>query len=186
MVGEDLLAKAEQKMETTLGATEREFGSIRTGRASVTLLDRIYVDSYGQRMPLKQVATVSVPDARTVLVQPWDKSIIKDVERAIYQSGLGLTPTNDGNLIRINIPPLTEERREEIVKLVKKLAEEGRVAVRRVRGDTNKEIKANQKAGAISEDDAQRLMEKVQELTDDYVERVDTLLAAKEEEIMEI
>jgi ribosome recycling factor len=186
MVGEDLLTKAEQKMGATLGATEREFGSIRTGRASVTLLDRIYVDSYGQRMPLKQVATVSVPDARTVLVQPWDKSIIKDVERAIYQSGLGLTPTNDGNLIRINIPPLTEERRGEIVKLVKKLAEEGRVAVRRVRGDTNKEIKANQKEGAVSEDDAQRLMEKVQELTDDYVERVDTLLAAKEEEIMEI
>jgi len=186
MVGEDFLAKAEQKMGATLAATEREFGSIRTGRASVTLLDRIYVDSYGQRMPLKQVATISVPDARTVLVQPWDKSIIKDVERAIYQSGLGLTPTNDGNLIRINIPPLTEERRAEIVKLVKKLAEEGRVAIRRVRGDTNKDLKAHQKEGTLSEDDAQRLMEKVQELTDDYVKRVDTLLEAKEEEIMEI
>jgi ribosome recycling factor len=150
------------------------------------LLDRIYVDSYDQRMPLKQVATVSVPDARTVVVQPWDKSIIKDVERAIYQSGLGLTPTNDGNIIRIHIPPLTEERRQDLVKLVKKLAEEGKVSVRRVRGDANKNIKAAEKEGEISEDDAQRLMEKIQELTDNYIERVDALLEAKEEEILEI
>ena len=150
------------------------------------MLDRIYVDSYDQRMPLKQVATVSVPDARTVVVQPWDKSIIKDVERAIYQSGLGLTPTNDGNIIRIHIPPLTEERRQDLVKLVKKLAEEGKVSVRRVRGDANKNVKAAEKEGEISEDDAQRLMEKIQELTDNYIERVDALLEAKEEEILEI
>lgn len=186
MVADDILKKVEEKMESTAAATGRELGSIRTGRASVSLLDRIYVDSYGQRMPLKQVATISVPDARAVIVQPWDKSIIKDVERAIYQSGLGLTPTNDGNIIRINIPPLTEERRRELVKLVKKLAEEGRVAVRRVRGDANKNIKVAQKEGGISEDDAQRLMEKIQELTDDYIKRVDALLEAKEEEILEI
>lgn len=186
MEGDKIIEKAESKMEGARGATEREFASIRTGRASVTLLDRINVDSYDQRMPLKQVATVAVPDARTVVVQPWDKSIIKDVERAIYQSGLGLTPTNDGNIIRINIPPLTEERRQELVKLVRKLAEEGKVAVRRVRGDTNKAIKTAQKDGDISEDDAQRLMEKVQELTDKYVERVDKLLEAKEEEVLEI
>ncbi len=186
MVADEILKKTESKMENSAAATGRELGSIRTGRASVSLLDRIYVDSYDQRMPLKQVATVSVPDARTVVVQPWDKSIIKDVERAIYQSGLGLTPTNDGNIIRINIPPLTEERRQELVKLVKKLAEEGKVAVRRVRGDANKNIKAAQKDGEISEDDAQRLMEKIQELTDNYIERVDALLEAKEEEILEI
>lgn len=181
-----VLENVEERMENAAAATAREFASIRTGRASVTLLDRIHVESYGQRMPLKQVATVSVPDARTVVVQPWDKSIIKDVERAIYQSGLGLTPTNDGNIIRIHIPPLTEERRRELAKLVKKLAEEGKVAVRRARSDTNKAIKGAQKDGEISEDDATRLMEKVQELTDRYVERVETLLEAKEEELLEI
>lgn len=186
MAADDILKKAEEKMESSAAATDREFGSIRTGRASVSLLDRIYVESYDQRMPLKQVATVSVPDARTVVVQPWDKSIIKDVERAIYQSGLGLTPTNDGNIIRIHIPPLTEERRQELVKLVKKLAEEGKVAIRRVRGDSNKALKSAQKDGDISEDDAQRLMDKIQELTDNYIERVDALLEAKEEEILEI
>ncbi len=186
MAADDILKKTEEKMESSAAAADRELGSIRTGRASVSLLDRIYVESYDQRMPLKQVATISVPDARTVVVQPWDKSIIKDVERAIYQSGLGLTPTNDGNIIRIHIPPLTEERRQELVKLVKKLAEEGKVAVRRVRGDANKALKAAQKDGEISEDDAQRLMEKVQELTDNYIERVDALLEAKEEEILEI
>lgn len=185
-MADEILKKAEAKMENSAAATGRELGSIRTGRASVSLLDRIYVDSYDQRMPLKQVATVSVPDARTIVIQPWDKSIIKDVERAIYQSGLGLTPTNDGNIIRIHIPPLTEERRQDLVKLVKKLAEEGKVAVRRVRGDANKNIKAAEKEGEISEDDAQRLMEKTQELTDSYIERVDTLLEAKEEEILEI
>jgi len=186
VVADEILKKTESKMESSAAATGRELGSIRTGRASVALLDRIYVDSYGQRMPLKQVATVSVPDARTIVVQPWDKSIIKDVERAIYQSGLGLTPTNDGNIIRIHIPPLTEERRQELVKLVKKLAEEGKVSVRRVRGDANKNIKAAEKEGEISEDDAQRLMDKIQELTDSYIERVDALFEAKEEEILEI
>lgn len=186
MAADDILKKAEEKMESSAAAADRELGSIRTGRASVSLLDRIYVESYDQRMPLKQVATVSVPDARTVVVQPWDKSIIKDVERAIYQSGLGLTPTNDGNIIRIHIPPLTEERRQELVKLVKKLAEEGKVAVRRVRGDANKALKSAEKNGEISEDDAQRLMEKIQELTDNYIKRVDALLEAKEEEILEI
>jgi ribosome recycling factor len=186
VLADEVLKKVEDKMESAAVATGRELGSIRTGRASVSLLDRIYVESYGQRMPLKQVATISVPDARTVVVQPWDKSIIKDVERAIYQSGLGLTPTNDGNIIRINIPALTEERRQELVKLVRKLAEEGKVAVRRVRGDANKNIKAAQKEGEISEDDAQRLMDKVQELTDNYIARVDALLEAKEEEILEI
>ena len=186
METENIIETVQAKMESATAATEREFSSIRTGRASVTLLDRINVESYGQRMPLKQVATISVPDARTVIVQPWDKSIIKDVERAIYQSGLGLTPTNDGNIIRINIPPLTEERRQDLVKLVRKLAEEGKVAVRRVRGDANKAIKSAQKDGDMSEDDAQRYMEQVQELTDKYVERVDTLLEAKEEEVLEI
>jgi ribosome recycling factor len=180
------LEEAERKMAATLTATDREFGSIRTGRASVSLLDRIHVESYGQKMPLKQLSTISVPDARTVVVQPWDKSIIKDIERAIYQSDLGLTPANDGTIIRINIPPLTEERRRELVKLVKKLAEEGKVAVRRVRSDANKAVKGAQKDGEISEDDAQKLSDKIQELTDKYTKRVDSLLEAKQEEIMEI
>ena len=173
-------------MNSAVAATERDFASIRTGRASVSLLDRITVESYGQRMPLKQLATVSVPDARTIIIQPWDKSILKEVERAVYQSDLSLTPSSDGNIIRIHIPPLTEERRHELVKLVKKLAEEGKVAIRRVRGDVNKDVKAAQKSGAISEDDAERENEKIQKLTDRNIERVDSLLGAKEEEILEI
>ncbi len=185
-MADEFLEEAKRKMANAVAATEREFASIRTGRASVSLLDRLSVESYDQRMPLKQLATVSVPDARTIVVQPWDKSIVKDVERAIYQSDLGLTPTSDGTVIRINIPSLTEERRRDLAKLVRKLAEEGKVAVRRARGDANKAIKSAQKDGALSEDDAQRLMEKVQEFTDRYIEQVDTLLRAKQEEIMEI
>ena len=173
-------------MEAAVAATEREFGSIRTGRASVALLDRVVVESYGQKMPLKQLATVAVPDAKTLIVQPWDKSIIRDVERALYQSDLGLNPSNDGTVIRINIPPLTEERRHELAKLVKKLAEEGKVAIRRVRGDVNKTVKTAQKAGEMSEDDAERLEGKIQKLTDRFVERVDAALKIKEEEILEI
>jgi len=173
-------------MNGAVAATEREFASVRTGRASVSLLDRVAVESYGQKMPLKQLATVSVPDARTIIIQPWDKSIIKDVERAIHQSDLGLTPASDGTIIRIHIPPLTEERRHELVRLVRKLAEEGKVAIRRVRADINKDIKAEEKAGKVSEDDAERLMERVQKLTDQYIARVDSLLSAKEEEILEI
>lgn len=185
-MAEKYLSEAERRMAGAVAATEREFASIRTGRASVSLLDRITVESYGQKLPLKQLATVSVPDARTIIVQPWDKSIIKDVERAIHQSDLGLTPVNDGTIIKIHIPPLTEERRHELVKLVRKLAEEGRVAIRRVRADINKEIKSDEKAGEIPEDDAERLMERVQKLTDQYIARVDSLLRAKEEEILEI
>jgi ribosome recycling factor len=177
---------AQKRMDAAVAATEREFASIRTGRASVSLLDRIFVESYGQRMPLKQLATVSLPDARTVVVQPWDKSIIKDVERAIYQSDLGLTPSNDGTIIRIHVPPLTEERRHELVKLVKKLAEEGKVAIRRVRGDANKAVGVAEKAGEVPKDDAKKIEEKVQKLTDKYIERVDAALKTKEEEIMEI
>ncbi len=183
---EKILAEAERKMNGALAATAREFSSIRTGRASLSLLDRIQVESYGQKMPLKQLATVSVPDARTIVIQPWDKSIIKEVERAIYQSDLALNPTTDGTIVKIHIPPLTEERRHELVKLVKKLGEEGKVAVRRVRGDVNKDIKTAEKAGEISEDDAERFMGKVQKLTDRYIARVDELLGAKEEEILEI
>lgn len=183
---EKYLKDAERRMDGAVAATEREFGSVRTGRASLALLDRIVVETYGQKMPLKQLAAVAIPDARTIIVQPWDKSILRDVERAIYQSDLGLTPTNDGTIIRIHIPPLTEERRRELAKLVKKLAEEGKVAVRRVRGDVNKAVHTAQKAGEMSEDDATRLEGKVQKLTDRYVERVDKALAAKEEEILEI
>jgi ribosome recycling factor len=177
---------AQKRMESAVAATEREFASIRTGRASAALLDRIFVESYGQRMPLKQLATVSLPDARTVVVQPWDKSIIKEVERAIYQSDLGLTPSNDGTIIRIHVPSLTEERRHELVKLVKKLAEEGKVAIRRIRGEVNKAVGAGEKAGEVPKDDAKKLEDKIQKLTDKYIERVDAAIKAKEEEILEI
>lgn len=183
---ERLLQDAQRRMDGAIAALEREFGTIRTGRASVAMLDRVTVESYGQRMPLNQLATVAVPDARTIIIQPWDKSIIRDVERAVYQAELGLTPTSDGNVIRINVPPLTEERRQEFAKLAKKLAEEGKVAIRRVRGDINKDIKTAEKNGELSEDEAKRLTDKVQTQTDRYVEKVDQMLAAKQKEIMEI
>lgn len=180
------IAAAREQMERSLDAMRREFASVRTGKATPALLDTVRVDAYGSKMPLNQVATVSAPEPRMLLVQPWDKTLLPVVERAIMTAELGLNPSNDGSVVRVPIPTLTEERRREMVRLLHKLAEEGRVAVRHARQEANKDIKARQGEHQISEDDAHREMDEVQKLTDQYIARIDDLLKAKEEEVMEV
>jgi ribosome recycling factor len=184
---DELFADAEQKMDKAVEAVRREFTKIRTGKATVSLLDGVRVEYYGSTVPLRQVANISVPEARLLVVQPWDKKIVGDVEKAILTADLGLNPSSDGHLIRVPIPPLTEERRKEMVRYVHKLAEEGRVAVRNVRRDVNDELKRMQKDGKISEDEFHRAHDKtVQELTDERIGEIDRVLAAKEAELMEV
>lgn len=180
------LQKARQRMDGAIEALRREFAGVRTGKASPALLDSIRVEAYGSMVPLNQVGTVAAPEPRMLTVQPWDKGVMKDVERALRESELGLNPSNDGNLIRIPIPPLTEERRKEYVRLLHKIAEEARVAVRHVRKDANDEVKARQKDEHLSEDDVRREQGEVQKLTDQYIARVDELLKHKEAEVMEV
>jgi len=180
------LQKARQRMEGAIESVRREFAGVRTGKASPALLDTVRVEAYGSQMPLTQVGTVTVPEPRLILVQPWDKSLLKAIEKGLRESDLGLNPSNDGSIIRIPIPPLTEERRREYVKLLHKLAEEGRVAVRQARKDANDEIKRRQKDGEISEDEVRREMDEVQKLTDQYVGKVDELLKKKEAEVLEV
>jgi ribosome recycling factor len=180
------MQKARQRMEGALEALRREFATVRTGKASPALLDAVRVDAYGSLVPLNQVGTVAAPEPRLLTIQPWDKSQIKAVEKAILEAGLGLNPSNDGNLIRIPIPPLTEERRKEYVKVLHKMAEEGRVHVRQARKDANDEIKHRQKDEGLSEDDVRREQAEVQKLTDQYVHKVEDLLKHKEAEVMEV
>jgi len=175
-----------EKMEATVEVFKREIASIRTGRASLALLDGITVDYYGNQVPLNQVATLSVPEPRLITIQPWEQKIIPEIEKAIMKSDLGLTPTNDGKTIRLAIPPLTEERRKELVKVVKKRAEESRVALRNIRRDILDEIKKLQKEKSLSEDEVRRWNEEVQKITDTYIKKVDGLLSHKEKEIMEV
>ena len=177
---------AEEKMAKAIDAVDHEFGGLRTGRASVALIDNLQIEAYGSRMPLKQAATISTPDARTLVIQPFDKSLMSVVEKAILGSNIGMTPNNDGKVIRLNIPPLTEERRKELVKMAKKHAEDGRISIRNVRRQANDEIKKSQKDNGIAEDEAEKATKHVQEITDKYVKEVDTLLAKKEKDIMEI
>jgi ribosome recycling factor len=173
-------------MDRALEAMRREFTGVRTGKASPALLDSVRVEAYGGHMPLNQVGTVSVPEPRLLTVQPWDRSLIKAIEKALQESDLGLNPSNDGSMIRIPIPALTEERRREYVRLLHKMAEEGRVAIRQARKDANDEIKQRQKDGELSEDDSRREQDDVQKLTNQYVERVDELLKRKEAEVLEV
>jgi len=180
------LQKAKERMEHALESLRREFGGVRTGKASPQLLDAIRVEAYGSRVPLNQVGTVSAPEPRMLTVQPWDRGLVKDIERALRESDLGLNPSNDGQLIRIPIPPLTEERRREYVRLLHKLAEEGRVAVRQARKDANDEVKARQKKEGLSEDDIRREEKEVQKLTDQYIAKVEEMLKHKEAEVMEV
>jgi ribosome recycling factor len=180
------LEKAKQRMEHALEGVRREFGSVRTGKASPALLDTVRVEAYGSRVPLNQVGTVAAPEPRMLTVQPWDRSLIKDIERALRESDLGLNPSNDGQLIRIPIPALTEERRKEYVRMLHKLAEEGRVAVRQARKEANDEIKGRQKTEGLSEDDIRREQDKVQKLTDQYIGKVEEMLKHKEAEVMEV
>jgi ribosome recycling factor len=177
---------AKVHMQKAVEATKREFGGIRTGRATPALLERITVAYYGVPTPVTQVATVTAPDPRLLVVQPWDKSLVKDVERAILKSELGLTPSTDGTVIRLPIPSLTEERRRELVKVVRKHAEEGRVAIRNIRRDHKDKVEHLEKSGKVSEDDSRRGVDELQKLTDRHVKEIDTLLSAKEAEIMEV
>jgi ribosome recycling factor len=180
------LKKAKERMEHALESLRREFGGVRTGKASPQLLDAIRVEAYGSRVPLNQVGTVSAPEPRLLTVQPWDRGLVKEIDRALRESDLGLNPSNDGQLIRIPIPALTEERRREYARLLHKLAEEGRVAVRQARKDANDEVKARQKKEGLSEDDVRREEKEVQKLTDQYIARVEEMLKHKEAEVMEV
>jgi ribosome recycling factor len=183
---DDLLKDAREHMDKSVEATRHKFGSVRTGRASSALLDRISVDYYGAQTPLKQLATVSAPEARLLTVQPYDKSSIKNIERAIMESDIGLTPNNDGSIIRLQVPELTEERRRELVKVVRHLAEEGRVAIRNIRRDVMHDLRELRDAGEAGSDDEHRAEEALQKLTDDKVKELDALLKGKEEEILEV
>ncbi|MEE9523117.1 MAG: ribosome recycling factor [Thermodesulfovibrionales bacterium] len=181
-----LKAKVVEKMEKAIESLKKDYGSIRTGRASLALLDGITVDYYGTQTPLNQVAALSVPDPKTIAIQPWEQKLIGDIEKAIMKSDLDLTPTNDGKLIRINIPPLTEERRKQLVKLVKKRAEECRVSVRNIRRDINEELKKIEKDEHVSEDETKNSLDDVQKITDSYVKKIEEVLDHKEKEIMEV
>jgi ribosome recycling factor len=183
---DELLQDAREHMEKSVDATRHKFGSVRTGRASTALLDRITVDYYGAQTPLKQLATVSAPEARLLTVQPYDKSSIKNIERAILESDIGLTPNNDGQIIRLQVPELTEERRKELVKVVRNLAEEGRVAIRNIRRDVMHDLRELRDAGEAGSDDEHRAEEALQKLTDEKVKELDAVLKAKEEEILEV
>ena len=182
----DIYADAEDRMNKALESLERDYRKLRTGRASVSLVDGIRMAYYGTSTPLSQLATLTIPDPRTIMIQPWDNSIIGEVEKAILKSELGLTPMNDGKLIRINIPPLTTERRRELVKVVKKMAEEAKVAVRNIRRDANDMIKDLKKEKEISEDEGFKAQEETQKITDDFIKKVDEIYSAKEKEILEI
>ncbi|MDP9135172.1 MAG: ribosome recycling factor [Actinomycetota bacterium] len=183
---DELLQDAREHMEKSVDATRGKFGSVRTGRASTALLDRITVDYYGAQTPLRQLATVSAPEARLLTVQPYDKSSMKNIERAIMESDIGLTPNNDGQIIRLQVPELTEERRKELVKVVRNLAEEGRVAIRNIRRDTMHDLRELRDAGDAGSDDEHRAEEALQKLTDQKVTELDAVLKAKEEEILEV
>ena len=180
-----VIEEASGKMDKAIGAFERDLSRVRTGRASAALLEGINVDYYGTFMPLNQVASVAIPESRLLSIQPWDIKILVEIEKAILKSDLGLTPSNDGKIIRVNVPPLTEERRKELVKLVKKMAEDCRVAIRNVRREAIERLKDRKKAKEISEDDFFRLQDEIQKVTDDHIKKVEGIIADKEKEILE-
>jgi ribosome recycling factor len=180
------LVDAEERMKKAIEATRRELASVRSGKATPALLDTVRVDAYGSQVPLQQVGTVSVPEARLLVVQPWDKGLVKAIMKAIQQSELGLNPTDDGSVIRVPLPTLTEERRRDMAKLVSKFAEEGRVHIRQVRHDALHEIKKQEKDGVLPEDEGKRLEGEAQKLTDRYIAQVDELLKKKTAEVMEV
>ena len=183
---EKVVKEVEAKMEKTLASFKADFNKVRTGRASLALFDDIRVDYYGTPTPLNQMATLAVPEPRLITIQPWDTSVIGEIEKAILKSELGVTPASDGKIIRITIPRLTEERRKELVKVVKKMSEGAKVSVRNIRREANEELKVLEKDKKISQDQLHQWMEKVQVSTDKYIKKVDEVLAAKEKEILEI
>lgn len=180
------LAEVESQMQKAVEATQRSFNTIRTGRANASLLDKIMVEYYGSPTPLKSLAGISTPDATTIAIQPYDRSSLGLIEKAISMSDLGLTPNNDGSIIRLNIPPLTEERRKELVKLAAKYAEEGKVSVRNIRRDAIDSARKQEKAGDISEDESRDLQDEIQKLTDKYISKIDQVLAEKEVDIIKV
>lgn len=182
---ESIYKETKDRMGKTITALESDLKRVRTGRASLSLLDGIRVDYYGTQTPLSQMASLSVPESRLIAIQPWDVSIIKEIEKAIMKSDLGLTPSNDGKIVRITIPPLTEERRKELMKVVNKICEEHRVAIRNIRRDSNENLKGLKKDGDISEDDAFKAQDQVQKITDEYIKKVDQVYKEKEKEILE-
>lgn len=186
MTMKELLESTEDKMNKTLASLDREYKAIRAGRANVSVLDRITVDYYGAPTPIQQMAAISIPEPRILMIQPWDASTLKEIERAILTSEIGINPQNDGRVIRLSFPPLTEERRKEICKDVRKKAEDGKVALRNLRRDALEKLKAMKKASEITEDDETDCEKKIQTLTDRFVKEIDTAAADKEKEIMEL
>ncbi|MGJ7921032.1 ribosome recycling factor [Neobacillus sp. LXY-4] len=181
-----VIATAKEKMTKAISAYTRELASIRAGRANASLLDRLSIDYYGAPTPVNQLAGISVPEARLLVIQPYDKSVLGDIEKAILKSDLGLTPTNDGNIIRLTIPQLTEERRKELVKVIKKDSEEAKVAVRNIRRDANDDLKKLEKNGEITEDEHRGYSDDIQKLTDDHIAKIDQITKDKEKEVMEV
>ena len=182
---EEILSDLREKMTNSEEALKRDFNKVRTGRASTALLDGLKVDCYDTQMPIQQVASISVPESRLITIQPWDQSIIGDIEKSILKSELGLTPMNDGKIIRISIPPLTEERRKELAKLAKKMAEDGKISIRNHRRDANEMFKELKNEKEISEDEFFKAQEDVQKITDEFIKKIDEVTAQKEKEIME-
>ena len=182
---DDIYLETRERMEKSITALKNELNRIRTGRASLSLLDGVRADYYGTQTPLNQMATLAVPESRLITIQPWDTSAIKEIEKAILKSDLGLTPTSDGKIVRIAIPPLTEERRKELVKVIHKMCEESKIAVRNIRRDANDLVKGLKKDGDISEDDAFKSQDTVQEITDEFTKRIDDIYKEKEKEILE-
>ena len=181
-----VLKKTENNMEKVLHSTKEDFNTVRTGRARPSLVENIKADNYGVPTPIQQMAKVSAPEARLLVIEPWDKNVIENIEKAIMKANLGLTPNNDGNLIRINIPQLTEERIKELGKVIHEKAEEGRIKIRNIRREANEELKEMENNSDISEDNYHRGLDNVQELTDEYIDKIDNMMEDKEEEIMEV
>nr|WP_198139140.1 ribosome recycling factor [Crocosphaera chwakensis] len=181
-----MLDDLKDNMQKSVEATQRSFNTIRTGRANASILDRVTVEYYGTETPLYQLANISTPDATTIMIQPYDKGSMGQIEKAIQMSDVGLTPNNDGNVIRLNIPPLTEERRKDLVKLASKMAEEGKVAIRNIRRDAIDDVRKQEKNSDISEDESRGLQDDIQKVTDQFTEKIDDLLTAKEKDIMTV
>jgi ribosome recycling factor len=182
---EEIKKNHDAKMNKSLSLLRQELSKLRTGRASPALLEAIRVEYYGSQLPLNQVATISIPEPRSIIIQPWDKTALPNIEKAIFKSGVGLTPSNDGNVIRLAVPPLTTERREELIKLTLRMAEEAKVAIRNIRRDANNEIKRLEKDKKVSEDAAFKAQESIQQITDQFIKKVDEAQKEKEKEIRE-
>lgn len=182
----DMINETDSRMKKTIEHLTQDLATLRAGRANPAMVDRLMVSYYGQATPLNQLANITVPEPRLLVIQPWDKSSIPDIEKAVMKSDLGINPSNDGNVIRLAVPQLTEERRKEIVKIVKKRGEEAKVAVRNIRREQNDFIKAAEKDKVVSEDESKKGMEEVQKITDKYIKDIDSIMAAKEKDIMEV